>query len=593
MAAVFGKRMRRTAVTTAVAAAAVAALAASQAPGVTTDQGRDDRAGAADSSPSPDGDSATGNSPYYTDLPPLESPVPPTAKPGGGGVGTGDPEAGLPATVLDAYKKAEAAVRTSRPGCNLPWELLAAIGKVESGQARGGRVDADGTTLTPILGPVLDGNGFAKITDTDGGAFDGDTTHDRAVGPMQFIPSTWENWQQDGNADGKKDPNNIYDAALGAAHYLCANGRDLAVEDDLHAAILSYNRSTEYLDTVLSWLEYYRKGTHEIPDGTGSLPGDRSDENRPTPGPSTRPTPPSTTPPKPLPKPRPEPPSKKPDESQKPGKPGNGSETPRPPGPGDSKPPKPPEPPKPSDQVARLENAGAAELTANAGDAFAGRVAARAETGSGRGVAKVKVRFTVSGDTDTRFEGGARSVTVTTTGTGTATAPVLQAGEKTGEFTVRARVVDRSLTAVEVPATVTGRRADAVVRTSDKALVCAPGKEFADRVEVKATYKGESAAGVAATATMIKSAANPTANDKGPYFKDAAGKPVRTLKGLKTDANGKLLLPKMYADDATGTYLLRIVTNGGATLTVKLEVEAPASTPSATPSTSPSATPTG
>ncbi|MER5298385.1 lytic murein transglycosylase [Streptomyces lasiicapitis] len=576
MAAVFGKRMRRTAMTTAVAAAAVAALAASQAPGATTDQARDDRAGAgaADSSPSPDGDSATGNSPYYTDLPPLHSPVPPTAKPGGG-VGTGDPEAGLPATVLEAYKKAEAAVRTSRPGCNLPWQLLAAIGKVESGQARGGRVDADGTTLTPILGPVLNGNGFAKITDTDGGAFDGDTTHDRAVGPMQFIPSTWENWQQDGNADGKKDPNNIYDAALGAAHYLCANGRDLAVKDDLHAAILSYNRSTEYLNTVLSWLEYYRKGTHEIPDGSGSLPGDRSDENRPSPGTSTpplRPKPPASTPPKPLPEPQePGKPGKTPDQTDT--RPG----TPKPPDkPEPPKPPKPSKPPKPADQVARLENAGAAELTATAGDAFAGRVAAKAETGSGRGVPKVKVRFTISGDTDTRFEGGARSVTVTTTGTGTATAPVIEAGERTGGFTVRARVVDRSLTAVEVPATVTARQADKLERTSDKALVCEPGKEFADQVEVEATYKGESAAGVAATATMIKSAQNGTANDKGPYFKDADGKPVRTLKGLKTDEDGKLLLPKMYADDTAGTYFVRIVTNGGATVTVELKVAAPA-----------------
>ncbi|EPH45294.1 hypothetical protein STRAU_1632 [Streptomyces aurantiacus JA 4570] len=153
---------------------------------------------------------------------------------------------------------------------------------------------------------------------------------------------------------------------------------------------------------------------------------------------------------------------------------------------------------------------------------------------------------------------------------------MLQAGEETGEFTVRARVVDRSLTAVEVPATVTARRADAVVRTGDKALVCAPGKEFADQVEVKATYKGRSAPGVAATATMIKSAQDGTANDKGPYFKDADGEPVRTLKGLKTDENGKLLLPKMYADDTAGTYLLRIVTNGGATLTVELKVAAPA-----------------
>ena len=47
-------------------------------------------------------------------------------------------EAGIPATVLAAYKKAEAALAESKPGCELPWQLLAAIGKVESGQARGG-----------------------------------------------------------------------------------------------------------------------------------------------------------------------------------------------------------------------------------------------------------------------------------------------------------------------------------------------------------------------------------------------------------------------------------------------------------------------
>ncbi|MEE1789227.1 hypothetical protein PUR28_00175, partial [Streptomyces sp. BE308] len=101
------------------------------------------------------------------------------------------------------------------------WQLLAAIGKVESGQARGGRVDARGTSLTPILGPVLNGAGFATIRDPDNGADDGDTAYDRAVGPMQGIPSTGAHWGTDGNADGRKDPNNIYDAALAAGHYLC------------------------------------------------------------------------------------------------------------------------------------------------------------------------------------------------------------------------------------------------------------------------------------------------------------------------------------------------------------------------------------
>jgi hypothetical protein len=174
--------------------------------------------------------------------------------------------------VLKAYKNAERTLRAKSPGCHLPWELLAAIGKVESGQARGGDVRADGTTRKPILGPVLNGGEFARITDTDNGAYDGNSTYDRAVGPMQFIPSTWRGWGADGNGDGRKDPHNIHDAALAAGRYLCAGGRDLGVKPDLRAAVLSYNHSEEYLRTVLAWLDFYRKGTHAVPDGEGVLP---------------------------------------------------------------------------------------------------------------------------------------------------------------------------------------------------------------------------------------------------------------------------------------------------------------------------------
>ncbi|WP_190083191.1 lytic transglycosylase domain-containing protein [Streptomyces longisporoflavus] len=572
MAAVFGRRLRRGAVTTAVAAAAVAALAASQAPGV-TDVPRDERAGASGSTPSAE-DSATGNSPYYTDLPELKSPVPPTGAPGGGD----DAESEIPATVLDAYKKAADSLGTAKPGCNLPWELLAAIGQVESGQARGGRVDANGTTIADIRGPALNGNGFAKITDTDNGVYDGDKTHDRAVGPMQFIPSTWDTWAQDGNADGKKDPNNVYDAALAAGHYLCANGRDLSVEDDLHKAILSYNRSTDYLNLVLTWLDTFRRGAHEIPDGTGDLPGDRSDGNGPSVSPSPTPTAPGS------PSPKPEPGGDKPSDPGNGGSNGNGGgtgggsgtpTTPPPSGGNGSETPGNPTP-SPTDRVKSIEDAGTGTLSATAGDAFTERVEVRAESSSGSAVAKAKVKFAIVGNTDARFPGGATSATVTTSAAGKATAPVLKAGEKTGEFTVRATVVGRSLPGLDYTATVTARQADALARTSDKALTCEPGKEFADQVEVKATYKGKTADRVAATATMIKSAADATANDKGPYFKDAAGNPVRSLKALKTDANGLLKLPKMYADDAAGTYFLRITTAGGATLTVELKVAAPA-----------------
>ncbi|WP_030898531.1 lytic transglycosylase domain-containing protein [Streptomyces sp. NRRL S-474] len=583
MAAQFGRRLRKGAATTAVAAVAVAGLSASQAPGV-NDHGRQS---AADAVPSPDaspsGGGATGNSPYYTDLPPLNSPNPsPSA--GTGPVTPGTPEAGIPATVLDAYKKAETALRDAKPGCNLPWQLLAAIGRVESGQARGGRVRADGTTISPILGPQLDGNGFALIKDTDNGAYDGNSAYDQAVGPMQFIPSTWAWAGRDGNDDGKKDPNNIYDAALAAGHYLCRNNWDLSDQADLDRAILSYNQSREYLNLVMRWLEYYRKGTHEIPDGTGTLPGNRSDGGA---GASGRPTTPSTpsTPnrpapegPKPKPSPRPE----------KPG--GGGTTTPKPPtdpGGTPSAPPSTP-PPTPTDTVHHLEDAGTAKLTAMAGDTFGQRISTRAETKAGKAVGKVRIRFSIVGDTDTTFTGGERVATIATNSSGVAVAPALQAGEKTGDVTVRATVVGRVLPGLDYTATVTERAADKLARTGDTALTCTPGGEFANQVEVKATYQGAVADGVAATATLIKSADDPVANDKGPYFKDADGKTVRTLTGLKTDANGLLRLPKLYADDTTGTFLLRVTTAGGATLTVELTVAA-AETSSPSPSASPSA----
>ncbi|WP_336112162.1 lytic transglycosylase domain-containing protein [Streptomyces sp. PTD9-10] len=563
MAAHIGRRLRKGAATTAVAAAAVAALSASQAPGAPgEDHGRQAAAGA--SAPVPDvtaDGNATGNSPYYTDLPPLNSPNPSPSPTVGTPVSRGPAEAGIPATVLDAYKKAEAELRSSKPGCNLPWQLLAAIGKVESGHARGGRVDADGTTLSPILGPQLDGNGFALIKDTDHGEYDGNSSYDQAVGPMQFIPSTWAWAGRDGNGDGKADPNNVYDAALAAGHYLCRNDWDLSGEAGLHSAILSYNNSQDYLNLVLSWLEYYRKGSHSVPDGTGGVPSHRSD------GGSKHTTKPSGPP------------------KTKPGKPGGGK------GHHDPKPPKPPKPPTPSDTVDHLEDAstGNAKLTAMAGDAFAQRIGTRAETKAGSAVGKVRIRFTITGDTDATFAGGETVATIATDAKGVALAPALEAGEKTGTFKITTAVVGHKAKGVDYTATVTARAADTLARTSDTPLTCTPGGEFADQVQVKATYKGTVADKVAATATLIKSADDATENDKGPYFKDADGKAVRTLTGLETDGKGLLTLPKLYADDATGTFLLRITTTGGATLTVELQVAA--ADASASPSPSPSATP--
>ncbi|WP_406302283.1 lytic transglycosylase domain-containing protein [Streptomyces sp. NBC_00885] len=249
-------RKRRGVHASVVVTAAMAALTASQAPGTAAHAPAPARV-----RPAPHGPSVSGDAPYRTELPPLR------ARGAAHDAESGTPDGGaLPATVLAAYRQAEDQLADSRPGCRLRWQLLAAIGQVESGQAGGGRVRADGTTLTPILGPRLDGKGFAVIRDTDGGLYDGDAAYDRAVGPMQFIPATWDVWGADGNGDGHRDPGNIYDAALAAGRYLCAGGRDLSRAADLDRAILGYNRSGAYLRTVRAWFAYYLEGHRVVPD---------------------------------------------------------------------------------------------------------------------------------------------------------------------------------------------------------------------------------------------------------------------------------------------------------------------------------------
>jgi hypothetical protein len=264
----------------------MAALTASQGPQLTSGAAvpsprpEDGQAEAAPApEPQPEQEPGEGLSlPYHTDLPPLDAVGDKgagTSEQTGGQaqpLGLASSASGIPATVLDAYRRAESVLADTTPGCGLEWEVLAAIGKVESGHAAGGAVDAEGTTLEPILGPVLNGDEFAQIFDTDGGQWDSDAAYDRAVGPMQFIPSTWASWGTDGNGDGLADPNNVYDAALAAGDYLCAGGRDLTDEDGLNSALLSYNHSWDYVLTVRAWLEFYLQGAHEVPDGEGPLP---------------------------------------------------------------------------------------------------------------------------------------------------------------------------------------------------------------------------------------------------------------------------------------------------------------------------------
>ncbi|WP_040690297.1 lytic murein transglycosylase [Nocardia vinacea] len=168
----------------------------------------------------------------------------------------------IPEIAAAAYMNAERILAIERPTCELPWSLLAAIGRIESGHAFGGTMDTAGDPLTPIYGPALDGNlaGNAVIVDSDGGALDGLTGYDRAIGPMQFIPQTWQQYAADGNGDGIADPQNLYDATLAAGRYLCEGGLNMRDSDQLTRAILRYNNSMAYAVNVMAWEATYRTG---------------------------------------------------------------------------------------------------------------------------------------------------------------------------------------------------------------------------------------------------------------------------------------------------------------------------------------------
>ncbi|MFD3461494.1 lytic murein transglycosylase [Nocardia fluminea] len=212
---------------------------------------------------------------------------------------TGSGALGIPEIVLAAYRNAELAMESAQPGCGLTWNLLAGIGRIESGHASSGRTDPAGTTTTPIFGPALDGTlpGNEVIKEADGGFV-------RALGPMQFLPSTWVHYAADGNGDGASDPHNVFDAALAAGKYLCSGGMNLREAAQELRAVLRYNNSMSYAANVLSWSAAYRTGgapsqvaisPEIIPPGSGPLVAPNVlAASTTTPAPTTTPTP--TTP---------------------------------------------------------------------------------------------------------------------------------------------------------------------------------------------------------------------------------------------------------------------------------------------------------
>jgi hypothetical protein len=159
---------------------------------------------------------------------------------------------GIPERALEAYAGAAVREKHADPGCGVAWNTLAAIGTVESGNGThgGAHIDASGQLVGQILGPELNGQDFQAVPDSDHGELDGDAKWDRAVGPMQFLPSTWALDGIDGNGDGKADPNQIDDAALTAAAYLCRIGGDLTTGAGWEAAITGYNADPAYAEQI-------------------------------------------------------------------------------------------------------------------------------------------------------------------------------------------------------------------------------------------------------------------------------------------------------------------------------------------------------
>ncbi len=165
---------------------------------------------------------------------------------GGGHSGGGD---GIPGRVLAAYRATDGWCR------GLRWQLVAGIGAVESGHGTTGGATADpatGRVAPAILGVPLDGRpGVRALPIGPWLGWSGLAgPWQQAVGPMQFLPATFNAWAVDADGDAVADPNDIDDATATAASYLCG-GRDGAVADE-RAALRRYNDDAGYVERVLA-----------------------------------------------------------------------------------------------------------------------------------------------------------------------------------------------------------------------------------------------------------------------------------------------------------------------------------------------------
>ncbi|SOX55701.1 hypothetical protein MAAFP003_4394, partial [Mycobacterium ahvazicum] len=169
----------------------------------------------------------------------------------------------IPLIALEAYAYAARVAEVENPKCHIAWTTLAGIGQVEShhGTYRGATLSPNGDVNPPIRGVQLDGSGGnLRIVEAAQDTTDSQPAIARAMGPMQFIPETWRLYGVDAHNDGRLSPDNIDDAALAAAGYLCWRGKDLATARGWVTALRAYNNSGVYARAVRDWATAYAAG---------------------------------------------------------------------------------------------------------------------------------------------------------------------------------------------------------------------------------------------------------------------------------------------------------------------------------------------
>ncbi len=171
---------------------------------------------------------------------------------------------GIPTLALEAYGNAAEIQRQQHPECGITWTTIAGIAGTESkhGQHRGTSIAPNGDTSPQIRGPQLDGtNGNMRIVDDENPGTADNPNFVRAMGPFQFLPETWTRFGVDANGDGRADPDNMDDAALSAARYLCVSaGGDMTTAAGWEKAVLTYNNSMSYVLEVRDRANAYSIG---------------------------------------------------------------------------------------------------------------------------------------------------------------------------------------------------------------------------------------------------------------------------------------------------------------------------------------------